>query len=128
MKHLIVTAFLISLAGCPGPIQPGTDIAIDCLGSNRAQIDALLTEFKPLLFGGKVSWSQVYTRAKQAGSSVGGCFIMELAQSYLGGTRSPADAQLAYDTAAKFKHDELKDASVITMCVREDGTSELCKL
>ena len=119
---------IVSQASCPGPVGPAVNAIIDCLGSNRPQIDNLLGEFKPLLLGGKVSWSDVKLRATQAGKDVGGCFIMELAQMYLGGTRAPADALAAHDAAESFRAEVAKGATFKTMCVREDGTKQECKL
>jgi len=123
------TALILSQAGCPnGPVGPIVNGLIDCLGSNRPEIDKLLNEFRPIISGGNVSWDSVKQRAKHAGKDIGGCFIMELTQLYLSGTRSPADAKLAYDAAEAFRNEEVGGATFRTICVREDGTKQECKL
>lgn len=135
-KHavmLLITAalgcgFIIYGAGCPKPVGPAVGSLIDCLGSSRSEIDKLLGEFRPLLGGGKVSWADVKQRAIQAGKEVGGCFIMELTQGYLSGTKSPDDAKDAHDAAEAFRKDVAGGATFKAMCVREDGTKQECKL
>jgi hypothetical protein len=134
MRNLIVSILVVvgfsATAACPpnGPVGPAVGAIIDCLGANRPQIDNLLGEFRPLLTGGAISWSDVKLRATQAGKEVGGCFIMELTQLFLSGTRAAADAKLAHDTAEAFRNDVAGGASFKTMCVREDGTKSECKL
>jgi hypothetical protein len=127
---ILLVAGLSATTACPpnNPVGPAVGAIIDCLGANRPQIDSLLGEFRPLLTGGQVSWTDVKVRATQAGKDVGGCFIMELAQLFLSGTRAPADAKLAHDTAEAFRKDIAGGASFKTMCVREDGTKQECKL
>jgi hypothetical protein len=134
MRNIILSALLLvgisATTACPpnGPVGPAVGAIIDCLGANRPQIDTLLGEFRPLLTGGAISWSDVKVRATQAGKDVGGCFIMELTQMFLSGTRTPADALVAHDTAEAFRKDVAGGASFKTMCVREDGTKSECKL
>ncbi len=121
---------IISQAGCPGPVPVGPVVnsLIDCLGANRPQIDNLLGEFRPLLTTSHVSWPDVKLRATQAGKEVGGCFIMELTQLFLSGTRAAPDAKEAHDTAEAFRKDVAGGATFKTMCTREDGTKSECKL
>ena len=121
---------LLTQTACPpnGPIGPVIGALVDCLGSNRPEIDKLVNEFRPLLGGGTVSWSDVKLRATQAGKDIGGCFIMELAQIYLSGTKAPGDAKEARDAAEAFRKDVAGGATFKTMCVREDGTKQECKL
>jgi hypothetical protein len=131
MRNLAVSILLVlGLAACPpnGPVGPAINAVIDCLGANRPQIDNLLNEFRPIISGGSVSWADVKVRATQAGKEVGGCFIMELTQWFLSGTRAPADALTARETAEAFRKDVAGGASFKTMCVREDGTKSECKL
>lgn len=130
MKKLILLASVLSVCvtACPGPVGPVVNAAIDCLGSNRGAIDNILGEFKPLLNGGSIRWPDVEQRAKQAGREIGTCFVMELTQEYLSGTRSPADAKEAYDTAQKVRAELGGGATVVTKCVKEDGTSQVCRL
>jgi hypothetical protein len=125
------SAIVISQASCPngpGPVGPIINSVIDCLGSNRADVDKLLGEFRPIISGGSVDWGTVKQRAVQAGREIGGCFIMELTQLYLSGTRSTADAKTAHDTAEAFRKDVAGGATFKTICVRQDGTKSECKL
>lgn len=127
---LVLLALLVTAPACPRP-GPGPAIGgavIDCLGENRDRIDALLAEFVPLITGGKIDWSAVYTRGKQAGKEVGACFVLELTNLYLSGTRSPDDAHMAYQTAEKFRNEVAGGATVRTRCKAEDGTMRECKL
>jgi hypothetical protein len=120
------------MAACPGP-GPGPVIGgslINCLGSNRPQIDSILNELAPLLTTGRPDWSAIYQRAKSAGTSIGGCVIAELVQSYLGGTRAPevADGWNAHEALEKFRREEAGGATFKTTCVRQDGTKQACEL
>lgn len=127
---LVIVALLVVVPACPGP-GPGPVIggaAIDCLGANRERIDALLGEFTPLFTGGKVDWSVVYQRGKQAGKEIGTCFVLELANLYLSGTKAPEDAQVAYQTAEKFRNEVGEGATVRTRCKADDGSMRECKL
>lgn len=128
----LLLALLVTIPACPGPGPgPGPVIggaAIDCLGANRNRIDALLGEFTPLFTGGKLDWSAVYQRGKQAGKEIGTCFVLELANLYLSGTKAPADAQTAYQTAQKFRNEVGEGATVKTKCKADDGTMRECKL
>lgn len=134
MRFLIVVSLLVGLASttaCPkGPIGPAVNALVDCLGDNRPQIDKLVNEFKgPILGGGSISWPDVKVRATQAGKDVGGCFIMELTQWFLSGTRAtPDQAKAARDAANEFRSTVGEGAVYQTMCVREDGTKSVCKL
>lgn len=134
MRFIIVLALLSSTAACPGPgpspIGPVINAVVDCLGANRPQIDNLVNEFKnPILGGGSISWTDVKLRATQAGKDVGGCFIMELTQWFLSGTRAtPDQAKTAHDTAEAFRKEVGGGATYSTICVREDGTKNACKL
>lgn len=126
----LACGIIISQASCPnpGPVGPAVNAIIDCLGANRPQIDKLLNEFRPLLGGGSLSWTDIKLRATQAGKDVGGCFIMELGQLYLAGTRAAPDAQAAHDALEAFRKDVAGGATFKTICVREDGTKQECKL
>lgn len=132
MRILLVLGLAVGLgstAGCPGPVGPAIGGAvIDCLGSNRAQIDTLLNEFRPIISSGHISWPDVKLRAKQAGKDVGGCFIMELTQLFLSGTRAAPDAAAAHQAAEEFRSEVAKGATFKTICEREDGTKQECKL
>ena len=133
MKKIVLVLALVALtqAACPPPqpVGPVINAVVDCLGEARPEIDKLLGEFRPLISGGSVSWSDVKLRAKQAGKDVGGCFIMELTQWFLSGTRStPEQAKLAHDAAEEFRKETGEGATYSTMCVREDGTTQACKL
>lgn len=135
MRYLLVLALIVGLANTtacpngPGPIGPAINAVVDCLGANRPQIDNLINEFKgPVLGGGAISWPDVKLRATQAGKDIGGCFIMELTQWFLSGTRAAPDAKLAHDTAEDFRKTVGGGATYSTTCVREDGTKSACKL
>lgn len=118
---------LIAGSGCgpngPGPIGPviGTAV-IDCVSADRTKIDALLGEFKPLLLEGRVEWSVIYQRAKQAGKSIGGCFLGELVNFYLGGVRlastgEPPEPDATWEARRvfeKFRVEELDGATLKT--------------
>jgi hypothetical protein len=135
MRHILLFVFVVVFCGSascgnrPSPVGPVLNAAVDCLGANRARIDTLVNEFKgPILGGGAVSWPDVKVRATQAGKSVGGCFIMELTQWFLSGTRAVPDATLAHDTAEEFRRTVGEGAVYMTTCTREDGTKNACKL
>jgi hypothetical protein len=135
MRYILALALIVGLASTtacpngPGPVGPAINAVVDCLGSNRPQIDNLLNEFRPIISGGSVSWTDVKLRATQAGKDVGGCFIMELTQWFLSGTRaSPDQAKAAREAADSFRKEEADGAVFSTVCVREDGTKSACKL
>lgn len=136
MKNLIVMFVIVIVAttqsACPppGPVRPALNAVVDCMGQNRGSIDKLVDEFKnPVLGGGSISWTDAKQRAKQAGADVGGCFIMELTQWYLSGTRAtPDEAKLAHQTAEEFRAEVAPGTVYQTMCTREDGAKEVCKL
>lgn len=136
MRALFLLALVFGLHGTtacgpgPSPVGPAINAVVDCLGSNRPQIDNLLNEFKgPILGGGSINWTDVKLRATQAGKDVGGCFIMELTQWFLSGTRAtPDQAKTAHDTAEEFRKTVGEGATYSTICVREDGTKSACKL
>lgn len=136
MKKLFLIAFVVSLAAtqpaCPGPIKPLADAFFDCLGVKRPQIDKLLTEFRPLIVDGKADWDTIKQRGKQAGTDVGGCFVVEAVQLYLGGTKAPAPgtAWAAHQAYEDFRKEMNLSESVYysTTCVRSDGTTSPCKL
>ncbi len=135
MRTLFVLALVFGLGtttACPGPgpVGPALNAVVDCLGANRPKIDTLINEFKgPVLGGGSISWPDVKLRATQAGKDVGGCFIMELTQWFLSGTRATPDtAKEAHDTAEAFRNEVAGGATFKTVCVREDGTKNECKL
>lgn len=119
MKRIILALALIPfLSACPGH-GPGPVIGetiIDCLAADRDKIDALLAEFKPLLTTGEMDWSVVYQRAKHAGKSIGGCFLAELVQYYLGGKMAPAtgDGWVARQTLEDFRVKEAGNATFRT--------------
>lgn len=125
--NTVLLAIALCTTAC-GKIQPVADATIDCLGENRPAIDNLLTELKPLITAQTMSWDGAYQRSKQAGIAVGACVIKELVNWYLSGTKAPPDGALAYDTAERFIKTEAKGATVLTMCKKEDGTMERCKL
>lgn len=136
MRFIFILALVLGLSvttACPpgpGPVGPAVNALVDCLGANRPQIDRLVQEFKgPILGGGSISWTDAKLRATQAGKDVGGCFIMELTQWFLSGTRaSPADAKAAHDAAEAFRKEVGGGATYSTICEREDGTKSACKL
>lgn len=130
---IVLCSLAITQPACgpgPNPVGPVINAVVDCLGANRPQIDNLVDEFKgPILGGGSISWSDVKLRAKQAGKDIGGCFIMELTQWFLSGTRAtPETAKAAYDAAEEFRNSTGEGAVYQTTCVREDGTKNMCKL
>lgn len=136
MRTLFILALVFGLsatAACPngpGPVGPAINAIVDCANANRPQIDNLINEFKgPILGGGSISWSDAKLRATQAGKDIGGCFIMELTQWFLSGTRaSPDQAKAARAAADSFRKDVAGGAVYQTTCVREDGTKSVCKL
>lgn len=134
MRFILALTLVLGLsvtAACPpgpSPVGPAVNALVDCLGANRPQIDTLVKEFKdPILGGGSISWTDAKLRATQAGKEVGGCFIMELTQWFLSGTRAAPDAKAAHDAAEAFRK-EVGGVTYSTMCVREDGTKSACKL
>ncbi len=135
MKSIVLFAVLVlcTQTACPpgpNPVGPAINAVVDCLGQNRPQIDNLVNEFKgPILGGGSINWTDVKLRATQAGKDVGGCFIMELTQWFLSGTRAtPDQAKAAREAADSFRATTGEGATYSTVCVREDGTKQACKL
>ncbi len=136
MKKTILFLCIVALStqtACPGkgPVGPVLNAIVDCLsGDNRPKVDQLVNEFKePILGGGSISWPDVKVRAKQAGREVGGCFIMELTNWFLSGTRAtPEQATIAHDAAEEFRKTTGAGAVYKTTCTREDGTTSECKL
>ena len=126
----IAALVCILLAACPAHPNGPKQIAIDCLGVNRPQIASLLTELTPLVNMNRPDWPAVYQRAKTAGTSIGGCVLAELVQSYLGGTRAPEPGEgwTAHETLEKFRAEEANNATFKTVCTRQDGTTQPCAL
>ncbi len=89
-------------------------VSIDCTVDHAADIANVLDALKSALSGG--GWSAVYTRAKQAGTDIGGCALAELVQDYLGGKAAPAkgEGQTARATLEKFRSEEAGGATFIT--------------
>jgi len=126
MKHLLVigifafgvSAILTTNAGCPhGPIPVVENAVIDCTAQNQGQIGSLLGEFKTLLSGKLPDWSAIYTRAAQAGKSIGGCALAELVQDYLGNKATPppiGDSWTASSTLETFRAKEAGGATFKT--------------
>lgn len=120
MKRAVLALIMVSVLSVPachsnvGPVIGQT--VIDCVSADRAKIDALLGEFKPLLTTDAMSWPDVYQRAKEAGTAVGGCFLAELVQSYLGGKMAPAtgDGWTARQTLEDFRAKEAGNATFRT--------------
>lgn len=115
---LLIVAGLCVAPGC-GPISPKPAVAaaIDCVSAERERVDALLNEFVPLVMGGSANWSVIYQRAKQAGASIGGCFLGELVNAYLGGRRAPESVDESWTarlTLEKFRQEELRGATLHT--------------
>lgn len=115
---ILGTLVLSTASGCrpggPGPVV--AQAAIDCVSADRERIDAALGEFMPLVSGGRVSWPNVYQRAKVLGGSVGACFLGELVNAYLGGRRAPEtdDGWEARLTFEKFRREEVNNATLKT--------------
>lgn len=134
MKKLFLVFLIVSLTGCPkdgpGPAPVIGGAVVDCLGDNRAQIDALLLELSPLISLQRPDWAAVYQRAKRAGRDIGGCVLAELVQSYLASPRAPETTEgwNAHDTLEKFRAEEAGGMTFVAKCVRQDGTQQTCKL
>jgi hypothetical protein len=136
MRFILALTLIVGLASTaacppgPSPVGPAINAVVDCLGSNREAVDKLKNEFLgPVLGGGSISWTDAKQRAIQAGKEVGGCFIMELTQWFLSGTRAtPEQAQAAREAAETFRKEQAGGATFRTTCVREDGTQNECKL
>jgi hypothetical protein len=134
MKNIVLFLVIVlaTQTGCPTPkpVRPALNAVVDCLGENRESVDKLKNEFLgPVLGGGSISWTDAKQRAIQAGKDVGGCFIMELTQWFLSGTRAtPDQAQAAREAAESFRKEQAGGSTFRTMCVREDGTQNECKL
>lgn len=129
MKRAALVAVAL-LAACPADPNGPKHVAIDCLGANRPQIVMLLAELSPLVSGNRPDWPAVYQRAKTAGTSIGGCVLAELVQSYLGGTRAPeaSDGWTAHETLERFRATEANNATFKTLCARQDGSVQPCHL
>lgn len=125
---IVGVIFLLPACPVPGPVQPPLNAVIDCLGQNRTQIDAVVNEFKPLISGGQVSWSDVADKGKTLGKEVGTCFVMEMADWFLGSFRSSEQAEIAYTTAEKFRSEVAGGATVQTVCLNADGTKRVCRI
>lgn len=120
MKRAFLALLIVLpvMSGCPGT-GPGPVIGgaiVDCVSADRAQINSLLGEFQPLLGTGSMDWPAVYQRAKTAGTTIGGCFVAELVQHYLGGKMAPAtgDGVAARQTLEDFRAKEAGNATFRT--------------
>ena len=90
---LAIIALACSNLSCNhGPVPVIGQAVIDCTTADRAKIDEMLAEFKPLLTSGQMDWSALYARAKSAGSTIGGCVLAELTQYYLGNRLAPSNS------------------------------------
>jgi hypothetical protein len=85
-RRAFVLAFLAAtLHGCGGSSGNTETTAVvtavvDCTVANRDKVEALLAEFAPLLAGDKPDWKAVVDKAVDAGSTIGGCALADLAQ------------------------------------------------
>lgn len=115
---LLLGTTLSLTPGCGpnGPLPVIGSVTVDCVKQERDRIDELLNEFVPLVTGGQANWDVIYQRAKLAGTEIGGCFLGELVQIYLGGRRAPenGDGWMARDTFEKFRKTEANNATFRT--------------
>lgn len=99
-----------------GPVVTGT---IDCTIDNGGQIAALLASLKPAP-GQKIDWHLVYSKARAAGTTIGGCVIAQLVQEYLTSSTyastsgSGDDGWDGYGAFEKFRLEEAHGATFHT--------------
>ena len=112
---LAMATLAVTTPACgQGPVI--THSVINCAGEGQADIAALVDEFRPVLTAGKVDWSAVYQRAKRAGTRIGGCFIAELVNVYLGNRAAPPTLEAgwsAHDALEKFRVQEAGGATFL---------------
>lgn len=118
MHRFIVFLVVLGIdVGCPGPVTSAAiGAVVDCTAQNQDQLTGLLAELRPLLGGQSPDWLAVYTRAKQAGGTIGGCALATLAQDYLGKrtlTMSRAEGG-ARQTFERFRREEAGNATFRT--------------
>lgn len=73
---LVAMPSCATTGGAPRRIVGGA--LVDCLAADRGAINDLVDEFAPLITEGRADWPSMYSRAKSAGLSVGGCFLAEI--------------------------------------------------
>lgn len=127
-----IATTIISQQACkvPEPVRPIVDAAIDCLApALRSIIDPLINKWQELFFEGKVELGDIRNSVKKEAPEVAACFIIELAQAYLGGGHRTSDnAWDVYYTAQSARLELVGDRPLKTMCTRADGTREVCEL
>jgi hypothetical protein len=114
MRLITVILALVVACGTPGPGPVVGSAVIDCTVANQDQIQGLLAELTPLVTTGSVDWQAVYARAKGAGSTIGGCVLAQLVQSYLGNRSAPPsteDGWTARETLERFRASEAGGAT-----------------
>lgn len=107
--------FAFYMTACPlPPVIPAA--AIDCISADRNQIESLIGEFLPVVAGGKADWSVIETRAISAGETIGGCFLAEMIQNFMGGTKAvpTSDGIAAKNTFKDFRMNHAHGASFKT--------------
>lgn len=85
---LILCALFASSQTACGPVAVGAGAGrakvavIDCTKADAGQIAAVLAGFAPLLRGSAPDWKAVEANAIAAGTTIGGCALQELWESY----------------------------------------------
>lgn len=122
----IVVIFLALLGteaslGCGPTSQTATTIVIDCTRQHRADIVALVAEFRTLLDGSSPDWAAVEQRAIAAGRDIGGCALAEAFDWVLsrGGSQAlrqgdASSIELGHDTLERFRTNHADGAVFLT--------------
>jgi hypothetical protein len=95
---------VIILTACPAATNV-KNAGLYCLNQDQAKIEALVDQWKPIVFTGHADWDKIYVAAEDAGLSIGTCFVAELVQDYLSAKRSTptSDGQQARATLEKLR-------------------------
>ncbi len=118
---VVSLALVVALLGCSSckDLPPPEAIAkavVDCTRADQGQVNAVLREMLPLVYGDTPNWKSVEERAISAGVTIGGCALAELVQLYLGGRKAPLQSEgwNAHETLERFRHDVAGDATFRT--------------
>lgn len=106
VSGLLITT-LLACSSCKDlpPPEAAAAAIVDCVRVDQGQVNAVLREMMPLVYGASPNWKAVEERAIAAGVTIGGCALAELVQLYLGGRKAPqqADGWAAHDTLEHFR-------------------------
>jgi|SRR5882672_2155232 len=101
----IIVTLVLAFTSCKAIPPNIPQDAVDCIKADHGKINSLINEFLPVVSGGNADWSVIEQRAESAGLEIGGCFLAELIQQYMGGTKAPPHEQglAAHEALKTFK-------------------------